>query len=183
VSLEADSDPRDAANRLNASIVISGSVRQSGDDFRITTHLMDSVSGRYLWSESIDRRIDDVFAVQEEIAAAVAEKLSSELSGPETRRVRATREIWPPITCTCRAAIIWGSERRRASPRGRVLRKGDCRRRTKRTGLLRSGRRLRPARHYGVLSPTDVWTKIASNAAWAVTLNDSSAEAHTSLPM
>jgi serine/threonine-protein kinase len=182
VSLAADSDPRDAANRLNASIVISGSIRQSRDDFRITTFLMDSVSGRYLWSDSIDRRMDDVFAIQEEVAAAVAEKLSSELAGARNTRGQSPTGNLAAYNLYLQGRYHMGQRTEeglrlaveffeRAIVEDEQYAQAFC-------GLADSYGLLG---HYGILSPAEVWTKIASNAAWAVTLDDSSAEAHASL--
>jgi TolB-like protein len=71
----------DAAERLNAAMSVSGSLRTSGGNARITTNLIDTQSGCYLWSGSIDRPMENVFAIQEEVAKAVAEQLKSELAG------------------------------------------------------------------------------------------------------
>jgi serine/threonine-protein kinase len=74
-------DVREAANRLNAALIVSGSVRRSGNEARITTNLIDAASGCYLWSGSIDRKMENTFAIQEEVARAVAEQLKTELAG------------------------------------------------------------------------------------------------------
>jgi tetratricopeptide (TPR) repeat protein len=60
--------------------VVEGSVRVDGDRLRVTTQLIDAQSGYHLWSEQYDRRIRDVFAMQEEIARAIATALSAELA-------------------------------------------------------------------------------------------------------
>ena len=80
-AFRSETDARDAASRLNAAILITGSVRKSREEFRITTHLIDGVSGRYLWSDTIDRAAGDIFAIQEEVATAIGEKLTNEFSG------------------------------------------------------------------------------------------------------
>jgi len=74
---------------LHVAHVLEGSVRKSGDRVRITAQLIDARSDTHLWSETFDRRLDDVFAVQEEIAAAVAEQLKISLLG-DVPRLRAT---------------------------------------------------------------------------------------------
>ncbi len=76
------------AQRLNVSHVLEGSVRRSGDQIRITAQLIDARSDTHLWSESWDRTLDDVFAIQDEISAAVVEKLKLTLLGgsPTSRK-------------------------------------------------------------------------------------------------
>ena len=71
------------ARRLNVAHVLEGSVRKSGDQVRITAQLIDARSDKHLWSETWDRTLDDIFAVQDEIAADVAEQLQVELLGVE----------------------------------------------------------------------------------------------------
>ena len=64
--LLASDEPRTAAEKTEPALIISGSVRRSGDRLRLTAQLVDGASGCYLWSESIDSPVDDVFAAQEE---------------------------------------------------------------------------------------------------------------------
>ena len=64
---------------LNVRTVLEGSIRRAGQRVRITAQLSDVTDGFRMWSERYDREIDDVFAVQDEIAAAIAEKLKSTL--------------------------------------------------------------------------------------------------------
>jgi TolB-like protein len=63
--------------RLEVDTILEGSVRKAGARLRVTARLVDTWSGYELWSERFDREIDDVFAVQDEIARAVAEGLRS----------------------------------------------------------------------------------------------------------
>lgn len=62
-------------DQLNVRTVLEGSVRRSGKRVRITAQLSDVTDGFRMWSERYDREIEDVFAVQDEIAAAIAEKM------------------------------------------------------------------------------------------------------------
>jgi len=61
------------------SYLIEGSVRRAGDALRITAQLIDSTTGYHLWSERFDRKMGDVFEIQDEIANAVAERLSEQV--------------------------------------------------------------------------------------------------------
>jgi TolB-like protein/lipoprotein NlpI len=60
---------------LGVAHVLEGSVRRSGDQLRVTAQLVEAGSGFHLWSETYDRRFADVFAIQDEIAAAIARAL------------------------------------------------------------------------------------------------------------
>jgi TolB-like protein/Flp pilus assembly protein TadD len=73
------------ARQLNVAHVLEGSVRKSGDRVRVTAQLIDARSDAHLWSETWDRQLDDIFAVQEGIAAAVADRLRIELAGQAPR--------------------------------------------------------------------------------------------------
>jgi serine/threonine-protein kinase len=69
------------AQRLGVASVLEGSVRQSGKRVRITAQLINAADGYHLWSETFDRELDDIFAVQDEIASAVATALKVKLLG------------------------------------------------------------------------------------------------------
>jgi serine/threonine-protein kinase len=88
-------DIRNIGRQLNVRVVLEGSVRQAGDRIRVTAQLIDVADGYHLWSERYDRRIDDVFAVQDEIARAIAETLEVRLrrQGDEPLVRPPTRDI------------------------------------------------------------------------------------------
>ncbi|NNF60839.1 MAG: hypothetical protein HKN06_05860 [Gammaproteobacteria bacterium] len=65
---------------LGVRHVLAGSVRQAGQRIRITAQLVETVSGYQLWSDTYDRDVGDVFAVQDEIAAAIAQSLEVAIS-------------------------------------------------------------------------------------------------------
>jgi TolB-like protein/Tfp pilus assembly protein PilF len=68
---------------LNVVTVLEGSVRKSGNRARIAVQLVNVADGYHLWSETFDRTLDDIFAVQDEIAQAVVKELRSSLMGEE----------------------------------------------------------------------------------------------------
>jgi adenylate cyclase len=76
-------DIREVGWRLDADVVIEGSVRKAGDQLRITAQASETEFGHHLWSETFQRELKDVFAIQEEIARAVAGLLR--LHMPEAR--------------------------------------------------------------------------------------------------
>ena len=68
-------DVREIGARLDVDTILEGSVRRSGQRVRITAQLVTSSDGGHLWSERFDRELTDVFALEDEIAAAIAERL------------------------------------------------------------------------------------------------------------
>lgn len=71
----------DLAQKLNVAHVLNGSVNKKQDRITITAELIDARSNTTLWSETFDRGLDDVFEIQNEIAASVADKLDIVLPG------------------------------------------------------------------------------------------------------
>lgn len=87
-------DVRAIGRKLGVSVVVEGSVRKAGDRIRITAQLIKVSDGYHLWSETYDRDLVDVFAVQEEISRAIADALKLELeAGSTTRLARATGDV------------------------------------------------------------------------------------------
>jgi TolB-like protein/Tfp pilus assembly protein PilF len=74
-------DVRDVGRQLGVATVVEGTVRRQGDKLRVTAQLVSTRDGFNLWSSSYDRDMKDVFAVQEEIARAIAQALRVRLSG------------------------------------------------------------------------------------------------------
>ena len=69
------------AGALKVTHVLEGSVRKSGERIRVTAQLVDGVGSVHIWSQTYDREATDVFGIQDEIAAAVAESLQVTLTG------------------------------------------------------------------------------------------------------
>jgi adenylate cyclase len=64
-------DLDEIGRRLGVSYLLEGSVRQSGDRLRITAQLIEAATGAHLWAERYDRSLDDIFAVQDEVAQTI----------------------------------------------------------------------------------------------------------------
>jgi TolB-like protein/Tfp pilus assembly protein PilF len=82
------------AARLNVEHVLEGSVRKSGNQLRITAQLIEVVSDTHLWSETFDRELRSVFAIQDEIAAAVVDALKITLLGKELKATETSPEAY-----------------------------------------------------------------------------------------
>jgi len=85
-------DVREVGRALGAGYVIEGSVRRSGNRLRITAQLVDAVSGAHLWAERWDRPLEDVFAIQDEIAGGIVAIVANRVL--EEREIAARRR--PP---------------------------------------------------------------------------------------
>lgn len=83
-------DLREVGERLNVANVLEGSVRKAANRVRITAQLVKTADGYHLWSETFDRELDDIFAIQAEIAEKVAQALSVTLLGADAETPGAT---------------------------------------------------------------------------------------------
>jgi serine/threonine protein kinase/tetratricopeptide (TPR) repeat protein len=77
----------EVAAKLKVSNVLEGSVRRAGNRLRITVQLIDVAKDEHVWSERYDRTMDDVFAVQDEIATAIADRMRMSLGPAEKARL------------------------------------------------------------------------------------------------
>ena len=78
-------DSKAIGEKLGVAHLVEGSVRKQGDRVRIVAELINAVDGRSVWSETYDRELKDVFAVQNEIATAVADQMKVKLLGQSAR--------------------------------------------------------------------------------------------------
>jgi TolB-like protein/tetratricopeptide (TPR) repeat protein len=92
-----DTPIQDIARVLQVAAILEGSVRKSGDTVRITVQLIRAKDGSHLWSESYDRKLDDIFKVQDEIAANVVGKLRITLLGSVPTARRVDPKVYPLI--------------------------------------------------------------------------------------
>ena len=79
-------DIRKVAEALGVATVLEGSVRRVGNRIRVSAQLITATDGSHLWSQRYDREMEDVFAVQDEVAAAIAAALHVKLSGTPAAR-------------------------------------------------------------------------------------------------
>jgi len=180
-----DLEIRAIGDQLNVETLLEGSVRKAGDRLRITAQLVNVSDGYHLWSERYDRRLDDVFAVQDEIARAIVEKLKVKLVGPKEaplmKRASANLEAYQ--------LYLEGRYHFARRYKGALERAVDCF--TRAIGLdpdsapAQAGLADAYSLHgfYGLSRPSDVLPRARQAAERAVELDDSLAEAHHSLGM
>jgi adenylate cyclase len=87
-------DLRQVGRELGVRYVLEGGIRRSGDRVRVTAQLVDATDGAQRWAERYDRRLEDVFAIQDEVARAIASLLLAHLRRAEIERTL----LKPPAT-------------------------------------------------------------------------------------
>jgi serine/threonine-protein kinase len=83
-------EPKAIGEKLGVSTLLDGTVRKQGDRVRIVAQLVNAADGIQLWTGTFDRQLKDIFAVQEEIAKAVAESLKITLLGSDARSLQGS---------------------------------------------------------------------------------------------
>jgi TolB-like protein/Flp pilus assembly protein TadD len=87
----------DIARLLHVDAIVEGSVMQQGNRIRVTAQLIRGATDEHFWSETYDRELRDVFAVQSELAQAIAEKIQVTVTGAEHARLTAARPVAPEV--------------------------------------------------------------------------------------
>jgi len=84
----SEADSRTIGERLDVSKLLEGSVRKAGSQIRISVQLIDVAKDSHLWSERYDRTLDDIFAIQEDIAQSILQALQVTLTPAESRALQ-----------------------------------------------------------------------------------------------
>src|SRR5947207_2353609 len=80
---------RDVGKQLGAAHILEGSVQKIANAVHVNVQLIRAATDEHLWAESYNRKLDDVFAVEGEVASAIADQLNAKLSGTEQKAVTA----------------------------------------------------------------------------------------------
>jgi serine/threonine protein kinase/Flp pilus assembly protein TadD len=80
-------DPQEIGSELKVRAILTGRLIRRGESLYISTELVDTADGRQIWGQQYDRKLADIFVVQEDIAKEIAEKLRLRLSGEEQKRL------------------------------------------------------------------------------------------------
>lgn len=89
-------DIREIARKLGVGTVLEGSVRRAGDEIRITAQLIRASDGFHLWSQTYDRKLENVFAIQDDIAGRIAEALQVSMSAAD-QAAAPSRSVDPEV--------------------------------------------------------------------------------------
>jgi len=84
----------EVGDALNVAYVLEGSVRKAGDRIRITAQLIEAATDKHLWSETYDRDLIDIFAIQDEVSAQIIDQLKIELTGEAPHAYRTDPETY-----------------------------------------------------------------------------------------
>jgi tetratricopeptide (TPR) repeat protein len=99
---------KEIGRELEAGSILEGSFRKAGNRIRVTTQLIDVAADRHLWAQNYDRNLDDIFAVQSDIAKQVAEALRVRILSSEKERVeKKPTESTVAYTLYLRGRSLW----------------------------------------------------------------------------
>ena len=173
---------RDIAAALNVGTVLEGSVRRAGNRLRVVVQLIDARSDLHLWAETFDRDLEDVFAIQSEIALNVARALRASLSPEKEARTQRHSSNLEAYDAYLLGAFHWNKHT------------FDCYHLALRS--FEQAVELDPAyarAHAGIAScyfwlgflesmpPSEAYPKVKASASHALEIDDTIAEAHTYL--
>jgi eukaryotic-like serine/threonine-protein kinase len=173
-------DPREVGDELGVRAVLTGRLQLFGERLMIGTELVDAFDGAQLWGEQYNRRLSDIFAVQEEIAREISDKLQLKLSGEEKRRLtkRYTHDT-AAYHFYLKGRYFWNKRAHEALEKGLVFFKqaieADPAYALAYSGLADSYALLGVA-----LPPRDAFPRAIAASLKALEIDDSVAEAHTS---
>ncbi len=174
---------RDVAEELQAGTILEGSVRKDGNKVRVTIQLVNASQDKHEWAESYDRGLEDIFAIQSDISRNVAEVLKIQLLANERQRLQNVQTHSVDAYTLClrgrshlnertqqgfQDAIHYFEEAIKRDPKYASAYAGlaDC------YGL---------SENWGFMSPQVAWPKAMEYAVKALEMDDTVAEAHTSM--
>ncbi len=173
------------ARQLGVTNILEGSVQKSGDQVRVNVQLINALTDAHLWAEIYDRKLTDIFAVESEIAKTIADTLQAKLTGSEKKAIAARptenqeayqlylrgRFFWNKRTATdLRRSIDYFQQAIAKDPNYALAYAGAAQ-----AWLLLPG--------YGGGTPNDCFPQADAAAKKALSLDDSSADAHAALAM
>ncbi len=115
-------DLKKIGRELKARYVLQGSVRKAGNRVRISVQLIEAESDRHLWAERYDRELEDIFAIQDEVTAAIVSTLSGRLEKDTVSRMeRKTPESFAAYECVIQAKLLHHRSNREDNARALIL--------------------------------------------------------------
>jgi serine/threonine protein kinase/Tfp pilus assembly protein PilF len=176
-------DPEKAGQELGVRAILTGRLIQSGDDLMISVNLEDVKNRRQIWGEQYNRKISSLVSVQQEIAADIYGRLRPKIEGEEKRLLakRPTEDV-EAYQLYLQGLFYWNkwtqSDFKRAADFFTEAVQKDPRYALSYAGLADTYSQLGDA---GYLQPSEAWPKAKAAAMQALQIDDSLAEAHTSL--
>jgi adenylate cyclase len=113
---------QDVARALKVQYVVEGSVRKAGNRVRITVQLIDAETDRHIWAERFDRELEDIFAIQDEVAASIVSTLSGRLEAVvQERAIRKPTDNMAAYECVLAAKVLHHRSTREDNEKAQVL--------------------------------------------------------------
>ena len=179
-------DVAEIGRRLNVATILAGSVRKAGNRLRITVQLTDVRNGFQLWSERYDRDLDDVFAIQDEIARGIVDKMRGQLTGSRISDIldqRSKRRTDDPdaYQAYLRGRFFW-NQRTPGSLQQAIGHFQKAVEHDPGYGLAYTGLSdtLNLLGYYNVLAPLEAYPRAKSASGQALAIDPGLAEAHAS---
>jgi eukaryotic-like serine/threonine-protein kinase len=168
------------ARQLGVANILEGGVRKAGDQVRVHVQLIDAESDSHLWAERYDRKLTDIFAVESDIAAKIADALQAKLTGAERRAISSqptenteAHQLYLKGLYHWRNFFAPGYERIRDYFQRAI--ELDASYALAYTGL---GRYYAFGAALGILAPNESWPKAEEALNEALTLDDTLAEVY-----
>jgi TolB-like protein len=172
-------DVREIGRQLNVSTVLVGSVRGSGERLRVMVQLVDTSNGRYLWSETYDRQIEDLFAIQEEISRAIVKTLQLKLIAPAIQHGAYNLEAY---NLYLKGRFQWNKRTADGLKRGvQLFEQAIAVDQDFALGYAGLSDAYSLLADYGLVKPADIMPAAESAARKALEIDPTLAEAHASL--
>ena len=174
-------DIREIGKKLNVATVLEGSVRKDGNRLRVTAQLNSVADGYHLWSETYERELKDVFAVQDEISRAIVDTLQLKLASPARQSRPASANV-EAYDFYLQGRYHWSRWRSEGAERAieyfqQAIQK-DPNYAAAYSGLADSYAWMG---FFGAMRPNEAMPKARQAALKALSIDDSLAAAHTSL--
>jgi TolB-like protein len=172
------------AKTLNVDAVVEGSVLRAGDKVRITAQLIDAREDKHLWAKSFERNSRDVLALQDELARAIAREIHVQLSPTEQSRLTTAPSVDPEAHDAYLKGRYFFNRPSDENLKKAIAQFEEAVRLNSEFAPAFSGLSdayLWAGYNEGVLTATEAKPKARAAAEKAIQLDDSSAEAHTSL--
>jgi TolB-like protein/Tfp pilus assembly protein PilF len=175
--------PSQIAHQLGVANLLEGSVQRTNDQVRVNVQLITAANDTHLWAETYDRKLTDIFVVESDIATTIAKALQARLTGAEkaaiAKRPTANREVYELYL---KGRFFW-NKRTAADLRKAIEYFNQALDKDPSYALAYAG--LTDAylvlSQYGAASPADSFPQAIAAAKKAIELDDTLAEAHTSL--
>jgi adenylate cyclase len=171
------------AKQLGVANILEGSVQKASDQVRVNVQLINAMTDAHLWGDTYDRKLTDIFAVESEIAKTIAETLQAKLSGSEKKAMSKKPTANPEAyELYLKGRFFWnkrtGADLRKSIEYFNQAIAKDPNFALAYVGLADSYLLLQP---YGAASPSESFPQAGAAARKALELDDTLAEAHTSL--